>query len=177
MSAAETPQFMEDPIWDRDRRDLLVDRLKGHLAAAGAKAVESRELRGMLMDIYISYISPPGGSWSRQLWEKESELSVDRPGKPGPKPSRRLDLVVDVLVDYWERKCGPFSADWTKRTPSEQSRQPLTNATRFVCDVVEFFLGSERLREMPKTIDRVRARRKAARATSPIRSNRGSDFA
>jgi hypothetical protein len=98
-------------------------------------------------------------------------------GKPGRMPKRDLDPVIDVLIDYWERKCGPgsFSADWAKRNPSEQIRKPLTPAAAFICDVIEL-IDPARLREVPKTIERVRAQRKR-RATSPIPCNRGSDSA
>jgi hypothetical protein len=121
-------------------------------------------------------ISEPAQEW--RAWEEYQSLlkglgrvaSVMRTSRGpvkrnrGPVPNRDLDRVVGYLVFCWEEKIvgpGSFSADWIKG-----KRLPLTPAASFVCDVVEF-IDSERLREVPKTIERVRAERKR-RATSPI---------
>jgi hypothetical protein len=143
---------MSEIPFSRGRFELFADRAKHHLAAAGAKAVEPREMKRIIHECYFEYYPP---------WGYIPAL----PPTPrrGRTPNRRLDPVVDHLVDYWERKLGPgsFTAEWSKG-----SRLPLTEATAFICDVVEF-IDPDCLHEVPKTIERVRAERKR-RATSPI---------
>jgi hypothetical protein len=108
--------------FSRSRLELFADRAKRHLAAAGAKAVESREVRQIIMMADLYYYPP---------WGYSPALPLTR--RRGRTPNRRLDPVVDHLVGYWERKLGPgsFTAEWAKG-----SRLPLTEATAFVCDVV-----------------------------------------
>jgi hypothetical protein len=66
-----------------------------------------------------------------------------RRGRGRPSTTGNLRVLVETLVEYWERTTGkPFAADWHKG-------EPLNDATGFVVETIRF-IAPRRLRSLPR---------------------------